>query len=89
VTGLCYGAFFTLFPLATADFFGVKNFGVNYGIMFLAWGFAGTLGPVLAGHSVDVSGSYLMAYVISAALLLAAFFLAFSIKQRARPMSQS
>jgi OFA family oxalate/formate antiporter-like MFS transporter len=84
VTGLCYGALFALFALASADFFGMKNFGVNYGLLFLAWGFAGTLGPILAGHSIDVSGSYIMAYVISAILLLAAFFLAFSIKPRAQ-----
>ena len=30
-TGLCYGTIFTLFPAATADFYGVRNLGVNYG----------------------------------------------------------
>jgi OFA family oxalate/formate antiporter-like MFS transporter len=79
-TGLCYGAFFALFPLATADFFGMKNFGVNYGLVFIAWGFAGLLGPLLAGSAVDASGTYLIAYMVSAALLVAAFFLALTIK---------
>jgi len=42
-TGLCYGAFFALLPLATAVFFGVTNFGINYGLIFLAWGFVGMI----------------------------------------------
>jgi MFS transporter, OFA family, oxalate/formate antiporter len=83
LAGLCYGAFFALFPLATADFFGMKNFGVNYGLIFLAWGCAGLLGPVLAGFAVDVTQTYLIAYTVSAALLVAAFFLALTIKPQA------
>ena len=82
-TGFCYGAFFALFPLATADFFGMKNFGANYGLVFLAWGFAGLLGPVLAGWAVDATQTYLAAYMVSAALLIAAFFLALTIKPQA------
>jgi OFA family oxalate/formate antiporter-like MFS transporter len=80
LTGLCYGAFFALFPLATADFFGTKNFGVNYGLIFLAWGCAGILGPILAGWAVDKTDTYFMAYIVSASLLILAFFLTFTIK---------
>jgi MFS transporter, OFA family, oxalate/formate antiporter len=83
LAGACYGAFFALFPLATSDFFGIKNFGANYGLVFLAWGFAGILGPILAGLAVDVTQTYLAAYMVSAALLIAAFFLALTIKQQA------
>ncbi len=83
LTGLSYGAFFALFPPAIADFFGVKNFGVNYGLVFLAWGFAGILGPILAGWSADVTGTYFIAYMVSAVLLFSATFLAYTIRQAA------
>jgi len=39
--GMCYGACFSLFPSATADYFGTKNGGVNYGIVFTAYGIGG------------------------------------------------
>jgi len=39
--GFNYGANLTLFPSFTKDFWGMKNFGVNYGIMFTAWGAGG------------------------------------------------
>jgi OFA family oxalate/formate antiporter-like MFS transporter len=83
MAGLCYGAFFALFPLATSDFFGMKNFGANYGLVFLAWGCAGLLGPVLAGFAVDVTQTYFAAYMVSAGLLILAFFLALTIKPQA------
>ncbi|HOD34283.1 MAG TPA: OFA family MFS transporter [Syntrophales bacterium] len=79
-TGLCYGTFFALFPLVTADFFGMKNFGGNYGLLFLAWGFAGILGPILAGFAVDKTGTYHMAYLVSAGLLVGSFLLALTIR---------
>ena len=83
-TGLCYGAFFALFPLVTADFFGMKNFGANYGLLFLAWGFAGILGPVLAGFAVDKTGTYHIAYLVSAGLLIVSFVLALTIRSPGR-----
>ncbi len=47
--GFCFGGNFALFPTATADYFGTKNIGSNYGIVFTAYGVAGVLGPFLAG----------------------------------------
>jgi MFS transporter, OFA family, oxalate/formate antiporter len=80
LTGLAYGSCFSLFPLATADLFGMKNFGGNYGLMFTAWGAAGLLGPVFAGWIVDVSGTYVIAYIAAAALLLTALMLSFTLR---------
>ncbi len=47
--GFCFGGNFALFPSATADYFGTKNIGSNYGIVFTAYGVAGIIGPFLAG----------------------------------------
>ena len=55
--GFCFGANFSLFPSATADFFGTKNMGVNYGIMFTAYGFGGILGPQVMAYMLDAAKS--------------------------------
>ena len=39
--GFNYGANLALFPSLTKDFWGLKNFGMNYGIVFTAWGVGG------------------------------------------------
>jgi OFA family oxalate/formate antiporter-like MFS transporter len=69
-TGLCYGTIFTLMPAATADFYGVRNLGVNYGFVFTGFGVAGVFGPLLGGKIRDVTGSYSTSYTISAVMLL-------------------
>jgi len=85
VIGMAYGAAFALFPLATADFFGVKNLGGNYGLLITSWGFAGLVGPLAAGWAVDVTGRYGSAYVISVVLLAMAAILVPTIKTAKNP----
>jgi MFS family permease len=51
--GFNFGGNFALFPALTADYFGNKNLGNNYGWMFTAYGIAGILGPQLAGLFKD------------------------------------
>ncbi|MGA2748571.1 MAG: OFA family MFS transporter [Verrucomicrobiota bacterium] len=75
-TGLCYGTIFTLMPAATADFYGIRNLGVNYGLLFTAFGVAGVIGPILGARIHDSFGSYLYAFYISAAMLVAGALLA-------------
>jgi len=79
-TGLCYGTIFTLFPAATADFYGLRNLGVNYGLVFSGFGVAGVIGPMLGGKIRDASGNYHNAFVISAIMLLIGAVLAFFVK---------
>ena len=43
--GFNFGGNFALFPAATADYFGDKSVGSNYGWVFTAYGDAGTAGP--------------------------------------------
>lgn len=74
--GLCYGTIFTLMPAATADFYGVRHLGVNYGLVFTAFGVAGVTGPILGGKICDITGSYAMSYSLSAVMLLVAALLA-------------
>jgi OFA family oxalate/formate antiporter-like MFS transporter len=75
-TGLCYGTIFTLMPATTADFYGLRNLGVNYGLVFTAFGIAGVVGPLLGAAINDHFKSYSYAYQISAVMLVAGAVLA-------------
>jgi len=68
----CYGTQLSVFASTTADFFGTKNFGMNYGVLFTAWGAAGVLGPRIGGRMYDVFGDYRYAFFSTAALALIA-----------------
>jgi OFA family oxalate/formate antiporter-like MFS transporter len=70
IAGLAYGSLFSLMPSITADFFGIKNLGVNYGLVFSGWGIAAVIGPILGGFAVMKSGTYTTSYVVAGILLL-------------------
>ena len=53
--GFNFGGNFALFPAVTADLFGDKNVGSNYGWVFTAYGLAGIAGPLLAGYFKDAA----------------------------------
>ncbi len=55
IIGFNFGGNFALFPAITADFFGNKNVGRNYGLVFFAYGIAGIVGPQLAGVFKDAA----------------------------------
>ena len=74
--GFMYGSNLTLFPSMTYDCFGTKCAGVNYGLVFTAWGAGGVLGSIGAGFAVDVFGSFQIAFYVAAALLVVAAILA-------------
>ena len=52
--GFCFGGFLGVYPALTADYFGTKNMGVNYGCMFMAYGMAGLFGPWIAPKLMKV-----------------------------------
>jgi OFA family oxalate/formate antiporter-like MFS transporter len=75
--GFNYGANLSVFPSATKDYFGLRNFGVNYGFISTAWGVGGILGPMLSGYIYDTSKNFRDAYLIAAVCLLIAAGLTF------------
>ena len=52
--GFNYGGLFSLFPTITADIFGNKFFGQNYGWVFLAYAIGGIIFPILGGKLGDL-----------------------------------
>ena len=70
--GAFYGANLALFPSITKDYYGLKNFGVNYGLVFTAWGIGGFVLAMLAGKLHDIYHVYTYSFYISAVLLVVA-----------------
>ena len=81
--GFNYGACLSVFPSAVKDNFGLKNFGINYGLVFTAWGVGGFIFPLFAGRLFEAAkkstgtGSYNDAYLTAALVLVLAAGLTF------------
>jgi len=82
--GFNFGGNFALFPAATADYFGNKNVGTNYGWVFLAYGVAGIAGPLVAGHFTTVAQGAVTAwttpFVVAGVACLAAALLSLALR---------
>jgi MFS family permease len=79
--GFCFGTLLSVFPALTADQYGLKNIGANYGIMFMAWGFAGIVAPVIANYLYDIHGNFNTAYIICAVMMAAMIFVNFLLQK--------
>jgi len=70
-----YGGGLALMPSFAADFFGPKNLGMNYGLIFIGWGL-GVFVTRLAGTIEDMTGDLNYAFYLSGALLVVGVILA-------------
>jgi len=59
-----------------ARLFGFKAHGLIYGVMNLAFSIGAAIGPLLAGYIFDITGSYMMAFLICGILGITAVILA-------------
>jgi MFS family permease len=66
--GFNYGANLSLFPSFAKELWGLKNFGMNYGILFSAWG-VGSLLSIVAQRMKASSGSYDSAFQAAGIML--------------------
>jgi OFA family oxalate/formate antiporter-like MFS transporter len=79
--GFNYGANLCLFPSLTKDFWGLKSFGTNYGVLFTAWGVGGfVLSRLQQMLTVQGGGSFQLSFVTAGTLLLVGATLAVFIK---------
>ena len=83
--GFNFGGNFSLFPTTTAEFFGTKTVGQNYGYVFTAYGVGGVIGPIMAGVFKDAGATagvdaWYPAFIIAGVLCLVAVFLAYFLK---------
>ena len=80
-----FGGMLSIFPSITADYFGVKNLGVNYGLIFTAWGVGGVLGPLVGGMIRDHIGLFDMSYMVSVAVCVVGGVLSLVITAPVKP----
>jgi MFS transporter, OFA family, oxalate/formate antiporter len=78
--GFNYGTNLSLFPSLTKDSWGLKNFGINYGLVFTAWGVGGFVMGRLSQMLYASSGSYTSSFITAAVLLFAGSLLALTLK---------
>jgi OFA family oxalate/formate antiporter-like MFS transporter len=74
----CYGTQLSVYPSTICELYGTKYLGLNYGILILAWGVAGVIGPLLAGRVYVAFGEYRWAFFIAGVVSFAAFVLLFA-----------
>jgi MFS transporter, OFA family, oxalate/formate antiporter len=86
-TGFAYGSLFALMPAATAEYYGVKNLGVNYGLVFSSFGVAAFVGATVAGLIADKFKSFDHAYQLNMALLVLGILIALTTKPPKREES--
>jgi OFA family oxalate/formate antiporter-like MFS transporter len=78
--GFNYGANLSLFPSFTKDLWGLKSFGVNYGLVFTAWGVGGFVLPRVQQMLQTRSGSYTSSFMTAGGLLLIGAAMTFLLK---------
>ena len=79
--GANYGANLALFPSYTKDLWGLKSFGMNYGVLFTAWGVGGLVLPRLQQTLTAKSGgSFTSSFIVAGVLLILGTALTFLIK---------
>lgn len=69
ILGASFGGVLVIYPPLTSKTFGVKNSGINYGIMFFGYAIGALIGPQIAARAVNPSlgtNAYSQAYVIAA-----------------------
>ena len=86
VYGFAHGGLFTVISPIVAEYFGVRAHGALFGIVFFSSMVGGAIGPVLAGHIFDTTGSYTIAFWACTAVSAFALLLVLSLRQ-ARPSS--
>ena len=68
--GIAHGGFFTAISPIVAEYFGIGSHGVLFGSIVFSGCFGGSVGPILAGHIFDVTGSYSLAFWLSTFIAL-------------------
>jgi len=82
---LCCGGGFGTMPAYSAEYFGTRFMGLNYGLILSAWGFAGLVGPLLMARAKDITGSFAgMLPIVGSLLLLSVTLPLLTAKPRGR-----
>ncbi len=79
--GWSFAVTLSLFPALTALCFGTKHLGINYGLVFTAFG-VGALSPVVGSWMFDVTGSYAPIFISTGILAAIGLILCVVLKKK-------
>jgi len=75
----CLGGWLAIAPTTCGNYFGTCDYPRNYGVLFLAYGAGGIVGPQLAGFIKTSTGSYLGVFPYVLVLALIGIIIAFAL----------
>jgi len=89
IYGFFYGGKVTLIPALMGSYFGTESIGQLIGFVYATPLIGGALGPLLAGYIVDITGNYIMAFLLGAVFWVVAAFLSWLIRppKRQKPVT--
>lgn len=82
IYGFSYSGFGTSGAALISDTFGVKNIGIVFGLLEVGFGVGAALGAAMGGYVFDASGSYKIAFMLSALAMLVATLLFAVVRRR-------
>ena len=86
LVGFNYGTNLALFPSFAKDYWGAKNYGMNYGILFSAWG-VGAFVLVRVSEMLKVkTGSITASFAVACGLLLVGAMMSLSLRKKVSPV---
>src|SRR6266511_1669868 len=85
----CYGTQLSVNASTTSDFWGTKNAGINYGLLFSAWGVTGYFAAKVGGMLFDKYKNYQAAFYTAAVLAVIALVFEMLAKRRTPPRTAS
>jgi nitrate/nitrite transporter NarK len=85
--GFNYGANLSLFPSYVKDLWGLRNFGMNYGILFTSWGVGGlVLSRLQQTLTAQSGGNFKISFYVAGGLLILGTLLTWAVKARRQPV---
>jgi MFS family permease len=86
LTGLVFGGFLAVMPALVTMYFGTKNAGANYGVLFTGFGFGSLVALFAGGWIRDWMGSYVPAFYLGMLLSIVGLVLSLQVRP-ARPVA--
>jgi MFS family permease len=84
IYGLAHGGLFTVMSPTVAELFGTGSHGLLFGIVLFSGTLGGAIGPLMAGHIFDLSGSYRLVFLILTAMAVIGLILITTLRPLAK-----
>lgn len=84
IYGFAHGGLFTVMSPMVAELFGTGSHGLLFGIVLFSGDIGGAIGPLMAGHIFDLTGSYRLVFLILIAMAVVGFILITTLRPPAK-----